>query len=319
MPELPEVEVVRLRLCDTVLNRVIADVHTTRANAAFLTPPAQLRSRLVGRFISDIQRQGKYLLFSLDDQSRLLVHLGMTGQLFSSRATSPRLRNKQARLSAQANDARIFLPDNHTHLSITFVDRGEQLHFRDCRKFGKLLWLAAGQTDARLQRLGTDALSITWKHLSEGLVKRSTPIKSLLLDQSVLAGVGNIYADEALFQSGLAPRRPARSLRPEETRILSRTLRKVLTHAIALGGSSIDDYVHPDGSDGQYQNSFWYMVARACLAIAAEHRLSGLLLLNEVRIIARIARNRERSRQLSKVAIVKSTYFSQASLRSTSK
>lgn len=256
MPELPEVEVIRRRLCDTVIDRVIAEVRTARANITFLTPPARLKSSLVGRSIGDIQRQGKYLLFSLDDHSRLLLHLGMTGQLFTSRAVSPRLLNQQSRNRLKAGKAQVFAPDQHTHLSITFADRREQLHFRDCRKFGKLLWLAAGATDARLQRLGVDALSITPKLLGERLAKRSIPIKSLLLDQSVLAGVGNIYADEALYQASLAPQRAAQSLRPEETRILCRTLRKVLTHAIALGGSSISDYVHPDGSDGQFQNSF---------------------------------------------------------------
>ncbi len=256
MPELPEVEVVRLRLLEAVVNRRIAEVHTARANYAFLTAPGRLKSYLLGRRITEIGRQGKYLLFLLDDQSRLLVHLGMTGQLFTSRAASPRLHNKQSRAGREFNAAQVFVPDKHTHLSISFEDRGEQLHFRDTRKFGKLLWLAEGNSDPRLERLGVDALSITPEHLQLSAVRRKIPIKSLLLDQSVLAGVGNIYADEALYQSRVLPQRSAASLLPEESRVLARALRKVLRRAITLGGSSIDDYVQPDGSDGQFQNTF---------------------------------------------------------------
>ena len=184
------------------------------------------------------------------------MHLGMTGQLFTSGALSPRLFNTPARKKTHPLEARTFAPDQHTHLSLSFVDRGQELHFRDVRKFGKLLWLRPGQTDARLQRLGVDALSITAEILTKSLVKHRIAVKSLLLDQSVLAGVGNIYADEALYHSKLGPLRPAHSLSPEETRRLSKQIRKVLERAIALGGSTIDDYVHPDGSDGQFQLSF---------------------------------------------------------------
>jgi formamidopyrimidine-DNA glycosylase len=256
MPELPEVEVVRLRLCEAVVNRRIAEVHTARANYAFLTAPGRLKSKLQGRRITEIERRGKYLLFLLDDQSRLLVHLGMTGQLFTSHAVSPRLYNKQSRAGLDRKLAQAFVPDKHTHLSISFTDRGEQLHFRDTRKFGKLLWLAKGKTDPRLERLGVDALSITPEHLAQSASHRRIAIKSLLLDQAVLAGVGNIYADEALYQARILPERSAASLSLEETRVLAPAVRKILARAIVLGGSSVDDYVHPDGSDGGFQNTF---------------------------------------------------------------
>ncbi len=254
MPELPEVEVVRLRLLTAVVQREIAEVRTAKQNYAFLTPPARLRTKLLGRRIDDIERHGKYLLFCLDDQSRLVVHLGMTGQLFTSRAVSPRLHNRQSRISGRA--CKPFEPDPHTHLSLAFADGGEQLHFRDSRKFGKLLWLAPGATDARLQRLGVDALSLTPAALQRGCSKRKVAIKTVLLDQSVLAGVGNIYADEALYKAGIAPRRAAQSLLVGEMRKLTQVIRTVLRRAIALGGSTINDYVHPDGSEGRYQNTF---------------------------------------------------------------
>ena len=256
MPELPEVEVVRLRLREAVVDREIANVTTTRANYAFLTPPARLRTKLVGRSFRRIERRGKYLLFLLDDESQLLLHLGMTGQLFTSRAVSPRLYHRQTKTRRDGDKSDAFVPDRHTHLSLSFVDRGELLHFRDCRQFGKLLWLPAGATDARLERLGVDALAISARRLQQCRENRRIPIKSLLLDQSVLAGVGNIYADEALYRARLAPERPAHTLTSAETRELARAIRKVLARAIVLGGSTIDDYVHPDGSDGQAQNAF---------------------------------------------------------------
>jgi formamidopyrimidine-DNA glycosylase len=254
MPELPEVEVVRLRLNDIIVNRTIAEVRTARANYVFLTSPEQLKARLRGRRFCEILRHGKYLLLSLDDKSRFLIHLGMTGQLLTSHAASPRLHNARSRL--EADEGGMFTPDQHTHLTVSFADTRGQLHFRDCRKFGKLLWLPEGTTDPRLERLGVDALAITATTLIEAGAKRRIPVKSLLLDQSVLAGVGNIYADEALFQAHLAPLRPACSLNPQRAQALARAIRRVLRKAIERGGSTIDDYVHPDGSEGQFQNSF---------------------------------------------------------------
>jgi formamidopyrimidine-DNA glycosylase len=254
MPELPEVEVIRRRLIETVLGRTIAGVRTTGANYAFLTPPSELRRRLLGRRFEGIERRGKYLLFGLEDQSCLVIHLGMTGQLFSSRALSPRL--VQRSLRKQSRETARFEPDKHTHLSIAFADQADQLHFRDCRKFGKILWIDAHGSDARLMRLGPDAAGITARKLAAALAGRRAAIKPLLLDQSTLAGVGNIYADESLHAAGILPTRLAHTLVPEEIDLLARAIRRVLKRAIALGGSSIDDYLHPDGSDGSFQKRF---------------------------------------------------------------
>lgn len=251
MPELPEVEVTRRQIAPLLLGRAIAAVATTRPSSFFLTPPARLRRVLAGRRADAVERRGKYLLVCLDDASRLVLHLGMTGQLFSSAISSPRLLRASARArQAQARPA----PDEHTHLRLRFADRGPEVWLRDARRFGKVLWLAPGASDARLDRLGPDALLADAAVLHAAGRGRSVAVKSLLLDQSVLAGVGNIYADEALFGAGVRPTRAAgRVTRPEWERIAA-ALRSVLLRSIEAGGSSISDYVAPDGADGSYQD-----------------------------------------------------------------
>ncbi len=254
MPELPEVEVIRRRLCEAVLDRTITRVRTTEANYAFLTPPGVLRRRLLGHRFERIDRCGKYLLFRLENQSRLMIHLGMTGQLLSNQASSPRLVQRSMRnLEGSGTN---FQPDRHTHLSIAFDHSVDCLHFRDCRKFGKVSWIAAGESNPRLDRLGPDAARISAPELKAVLAGHRARIKPLLLDQSILAGIGNIYADESLHAAGILPSRTADKLGSEEVGVLARAIRGVLRRAILLGGSSIDDYLHPDGSQGGFQRRF---------------------------------------------------------------
>ncbi len=151
MPELPEVEVTRLRIEKLLVDRKIEALRTTRPSYFFLTPPGRLRRALAGRQVRRLERMGKYLVASLDDESRLLLHLGMTGQLFSSEATSARLL-RSAGLPPDAQ--RRFRPDAHTHLRFLFADTGPEVWFRDARKFGKVQWLAPGEESERLARLG---------------------------------------------------------------------------------------------------------------------------------------------------------------------
>ena len=254
MPELPEVEVTRRRIAPLLLGRTIVEVATTRPSYFFLTPPARLRRALTGRRAEALDRHGKYLVARLDDGSRFVLHLGMTGQLFSSTVTSPRLLRAAAR-GTLAPDAQLrFTPDRHTHLRLRFADGGPEVWMRDARKFGKALWLAPGASDARLDRLGPDALAADGGQLFVASRGRRVAVKSLLLDQAVLAGVGNIYADEALFFAGVRPTRAAgRVTRAEWERIAS-ALRRVLLRSIETGGSSISDYLAPDGRDGAYQD-----------------------------------------------------------------
>jgi formamidopyrimidine-DNA glycosylase len=204
--------------------------------------------------VAALERRGKYLLAALDDGRSLLLHLGMTGQLFSSAATSVRLLSAARRAALAPEEQGSFEPDEHTHLQLYFGDGGPAVHFRDIRKFGKVALLDAGQRHARLERLGCDALDVRGPELFARSRGRTLAVKSLLLDQSFVAGVGNIYADEALHLAGVRPTRRARRVTLREWQRIAQSLQSVLLRSIEAGGSSIDDFVAPDGSDGHYQD-----------------------------------------------------------------
>jgi formamidopyrimidine-DNA glycosylase len=254
MPELPEVETTRRRIAPLLVGKRVECVRTTPPSYFFLTPPDELRKRLEGRRIESLDRAGKYLVAGLGSGDRLLLHLGMTGQLFSSEATSVRLLSATARASLPPDAQQKFEPDEHTHLQLTMEGPGPRVFFRDVRKFGKVEWLAAGVENARLDRLGTDALVLEGGELFRANRRRRVAIKSMLLDQSVAAGVGNIYADEALFIAGVRPGRAARRVTRRECDAITEALHRVLKRSIETGGSSISDYVAPDGEDGGYQD-----------------------------------------------------------------
>jgi formamidopyrimidine-DNA glycosylase len=254
MPELPEVEVTRRKLVHRLVGRAIAGVHTTPESYFFLTPPAQLKGRLRGRTVKALDRHGKYIVAALDDGSRLLLHLGMTGQLFVQGSTSLRLLSSTSRAALKPEQQAAFKPDAHTHLRIAFNDGGPEVWFRDVRKFGKVLWIAPGESDARLDKLGVDALEVTGEMLWRASRERTVAAKNLLMDQTVLAGVGNIYADEALFLCGVRPTRRAGRLTRKECAALALNIVSVMRRSIETGGSSISDYISPDGQDGAYQD-----------------------------------------------------------------
>ena len=253
MPELPEVEVTRRRIAKLLVGRKIARVITTKPSYFFLTSPGRLQRELAGRTVAKLDRHGKYLLARLDSGATLLLHLGMTGQLFGEGAKSLRLLRADRRAAATENP-RGFSPDEHTHLQLEFSDRGARVFFRDVRKFGKVLLVALGKSDPRLEKLGIDALDAKGDHLFEAASARKIPIKTLLLDQAVIAGIGNIYADEALFLARVNPLRSANRVSRDECKAIVAAAQKVMKRSIQTGGSSISDYVNPDGSDGGYQN-----------------------------------------------------------------
>jgi formamidopyrimidine-DNA glycosylase len=254
MPELPEVETTRRRIEPLLVGRRIRELRTTAPSYLFVTPPSRLRSALEKRTTCALERRGKYLIALLDDHSRLVIHLGMTGQLFSRGAASVRLLSASVRSSLAPEEQPDFEPDVHTHLELHFCDEGPPVYLRDVRKFGKVMWLAPGETHERLDRLGPDALELTGEALFSATRKRKTPIKAVLLDQRVAAGTGNIYADEALFLAGVRPGRRASRVTRKESAAIADGLRRVLLRAIETGGSSISDYVAPDGADGSYQD-----------------------------------------------------------------
>lgn len=218
-----------------LLGRKILRVTCTRPSYFFLTPPRTLSRSLVGRKVLSLDRHGKSLTARLDDGSRLLLHLGMTGQIVT----------------------RPLEQDGHVHLVLTLSGR-KTLSFRDVRKFGKVELLAPNQTSKRSARLGPDALSIEGAELALALEGRKVAIKTALLNQSLLAGVGNIYADEALYASRIRPTRAAGRLTRAQIETLASEIRSLLQRAVESGGSTINDYMHPDGSLGGFQN--WHRV-----------------------------------------------------------
>jgi formamidopyrimidine-DNA glycosylase len=254
MPELPEVEVTRRIIEPLLVGRRIRELVVSKPSYFFLTPPRVLRRNLAGRTLVALRRHGKYLVADADDAKQLLLHLGMTGQLFASTAQSPRLLSSTVKSSLAPEEQTQFQPDAHTHVCFHFEDGGPSVYFRDVRKFGKVRLLGAGESDPRLTKLGPDALTIDAATLASAGARRKGPVKSLLLDQGVLAGVGNIYADEALSLAGIRPARPARRVKRAEWELLAAGERKVLSRSIETGGSSISDYVRPDGQDGGYQD-----------------------------------------------------------------
>jgi formamidopyrimidine-DNA glycosylase len=231
MPELPEVETVRRQLLRVWKGRRIESAQVGPPSYFFVTPPSRLKRKLVGQTLLDIKRYGKTLVAHFEDGDRFLFHLGMTGQFVASALAQ----------------------DGHVHL-ILHLTGNKTLSFRDVRKFGKVEWIDKTKNSPRLDRLGPDALAISSEDLQTALRGRKTSIKAALLNQKLLSGVGNIYADEALFASKIHPERVAGGLTKKETNILAEAVRRILEQAIASGGSTISDYVQTNGKSGNYQN-----------------------------------------------------------------
>ena len=234
MPELPEVET-SLRDLEPLLRErtiIAAQVHWPRTVAAPMLD--EFLARVVGQRFTAFARRGKYMLFQMEGGDTLIVHLRMTG-----------------RLSVEAADMQA---DAHTHVVLT-LDDGRMLHFRDPRKFGRV-WLVEN-AEAVVGKLGPEVWdrSFSAAALQRTLAGRKAPIKALLLDQRIAAGIGNIYADEVLFAARIHPARPAGSLRPAEIKRLHSAMRTLLAHAVALGGSSLGgastNYRRPVGPEGK--------------------------------------------------------------------
>lgn len=250
MPELPEVENVRLGLADTVVGQRIARVTIRRADVVEgMCGPAGL---LRGQTISRIDRLGKQLALvaGTPDGPCVCVHLGMTGSL--------RYYTAEQALK----------PDAHTHV-VWRLENGGQMAFRDPRRFGGL-WVFPSVDElraARWSQLGDDALTITPVRLHVRLMKTRRPTKSALLDQSVVAGLGNIYVDELLYGCRISPLRPACDLTLPEVRALVGRMRRLLNRAVRAGGSTLRDYVDAGGRSGGYQlqHKVYGRSGQACL------------------------------------------------------
>lgn len=256
MPELPEVETIRRGLLPQLAGRAIVNV-ATGDRKIFQSPPEDLIGKLPGAKVRTVGRRGKYLIFDLG-RLQLVIHLGMTGQLTLRNPEEPDSPGFLRHPATQLQRARQHPPDRHTHLQLQFDD-GCTLCLRDPRKFGKVLLFdaAGGGLETFLAaRLGLEPFSDEYLPAAFllRLGSRSASIKSVLLDQHVVAGVGNIYADEALFAAGIHPLRRAHRLRRQEKLRLFDTIRRVLELGIQFGGTTLRDYIDSDGQSGGFQD-----------------------------------------------------------------
>ena len=236
MPELPEVETVRRGLALRLSGRRIVRAELRRPDLRRPFPP-MLAERLEGARIGDLRRRGKYILVDLDGSGVLLLHLGMSG-----------------RITAGGNNAPA---EKHDHVVLT-LDDGTVVRFNDPRRFGLLDYLPNSEIDAHplLAAMGPEPLEAGFDgaYLARALAGRMTPIKSALLDQKIVAGLGNIYVCEALYRAGISPRRLASTVGGARAARLAAAIREVLDEAIAAGGSSLRDYVQANGELGYFQH-----------------------------------------------------------------
>lgn len=235
VPELPEVESTRRHLAPVVTGRRIVEVEVTHPRTARRNvSPSDIVNRLSGRRVDDLGRRGKFLLATLDSGLIWVTHLGMSGRILVTEPSSPR--------------------HDHTHFVAT-TDRGEQVRLIDPRTFG-FVAVVSPEELGEMTTIGPDALDDlpSVGQLMEVFSGRKAPIKALLLDQRLLAGLGNIYADEVLFRARVRPTRPAGEVTANEMRRLRTAVRPVLEEGIASGGTSLADlaYLLPDGQAGSY-------------------------------------------------------------------
>ena len=237
MPELPEVETVRAALAPGLVGRRFEDVQILDSRLTRPVDPAEVAAELVGERVAAVDRRGKYLILRFESGLVLLIHLRMTGTLIHS-PNGPR--------------------QSHVRAVVSLDDESDVI-YRDVRRFGTWLVLREDELDTYLAaRLGREPLerSFSARVLGERLAGRRSPLKAALLDQRTLAGVGNIYADEALWRARIHPARPAGGLDRGELAALHRGLRRSLEVGIARQGATLSDYRTPDGAPGAMQHEF---------------------------------------------------------------
>ncbi len=251
MPELPEVETVVRDLCALVIGRRIERAVVGLAKMV-PTGAAALEQRLGEAVFRAVDRRGKFIVFSLSRNLRLVVHLKMTGQFLWHEADQPQPDHVHVRFHLAGPEKAH--PDGG--LDCPFAEGPRELLFRDPRQFGRLRCFTEAEYNAWLaeEGPGPDPYELSVSDFRALLARRAGRIKPLLLDQRLISGVGNIYADEALFAARVHPMTPARDLTPTRARRLHRELLRILTEAIELRGSTTRDYVGPRGIGGQYQN-----------------------------------------------------------------
>jgi formamidopyrimidine-DNA glycosylase len=251
MPELPEVETVRVGLARLLPGRIISGTEHD-SDKSFPNAPEDVRQFVIGAKVTDVKRRAKVLLIELSSKYTLVIHLKMTGQLvFDSNTEHFGAGHPSASLVQE-------LPDKSTRVTLTFKD-GSKLFFNDQRKFGwmKLIPTAEVPNIDFMKKVGPEPLlaDFTWQVMQGRLLRRkNTNIKAALLDQTVIAGVGNIYADESLWGAKIHPATLVRDLSDAKSKLLHKALTDVLRLSIEKGGSSNRNYVDAEGKKGSYMS-----------------------------------------------------------------
>jgi formamidopyrimidine-DNA glycosylase len=269
MPELPEVETVRRGLAPVMEGQVIARATLNRADLRWPFPPG-MAERLTRARVLALRRRSKYLLADLDRGETLLVHLGMSGRMLVSGALVGQFVHDHP------------APEKHDHVILDMAG-GARITFNDPRRFGAmdLMETASAEAHPLLARIGPEPLGNGFHegHLAARLAGRRTSVKAALLDQRIVAGLGNIYVCEALYRAGISPRRQAGNLGPRRIARLVPAIRDVLTDAIAAGGSSLRDYRQADGELGYFQHAFdvYGREGAPCRTAACEARITRIV------------------------------------------
>lgn len=246
MPELPEVETVRRGLAPVMEGACILRAEVNRPDLRWPFPE-RMAERLAGMRVDRLRRRSKYILADLSSGETLLVHLGMSGRMTVSGDPLGRFMHDHAK------------PEKHDHV-VFHMDNGARIAFNDPRRFGAMDLLETATADSHrlLAGLGPEPLGNLFheQYLVDSLRGRMTPVKSALLDQRIVAGLGNIYVCEALYRAGISPRRKAGRIAETRVRSLVPVIRQVLQDAIQAGGSSLRDFRQADGELGYFQHSF---------------------------------------------------------------
>ncbi|WP_306154720.1 bifunctional DNA-formamidopyrimidine glycosylase/DNA-(apurinic or apyrimidinic site) lyase [Roseovarius sp. MMSF_3281] len=246
MPELPEVETVRRGLAPAMEGAVIAKAQVNRPDLRWPFPE-NMAARLTGQAVQTLRRRSKYILADLSSGETLLIHLGMSGRMTVSGDPLGHFHHDHP------------APEKHDHVVLD-MENGARITFNDPRRFGAmdLMDTASAETHPLLAKLGPEPLGNAFDgpYLAAQLKTRNTPIKSALLDQRIVAGLGNIYVCETLFRAGISPKRRARNLSAARAAALVPIIRDVLSDAITAGGSSLRDFRQADGELGYFQHSF---------------------------------------------------------------
>ena len=246
MPELPEVETVRRGLAPAMEGRVIERAQVNRPDLRFPLPD-RMAERLAGARVTGLRRRSKYILVDLSTDETLLIHLGMSGRMLISGLQQGRFHHDHP------------APAKHDHVVLD-LEGGARITFNDARRFGAMDLMATADAEDHwlLRDIGPEPLGNAFDqdYLAARLAGRGEPIKSALLDQGLVAGLGNIYVCEVLFRAGIDPRRKAGRLSKARAQGLVPIIRDVLAEAIEAGGSSLRDYRQADGELGYFQHAF---------------------------------------------------------------